>query len=39
MAGCDGGPSTLDSIGEARLVSYLRLGMNGYLVLEMYGKT
>ena len=29
----------LDSIGEARLVSYLRFDMNGYLVLEMYGKT
>ncbi len=39
LAGCDGCPSTLDSLGEARPVSYLRLGMNGFLVLETYGKT
>ncbi len=39
MADCDGSPNSSDSIGEARLVSYLKLGTNGYLVLETHGKT
>ncbi len=37
MAECDSSPDTSDSVGEARPVSYLKLGMNGYPVLEIYG--
>ncbi len=37
-AECDGSLHTSDSIGEAKPVSYMKLGTNGYLVLETYGK-